>query len=162
MCTFVTSGSSSGAELVAVRTMSPKSYNASPGITVSRSITQIPSPVASSSRTLLSFVSLCVTTVGISPARCKARSRSASAWRARAKSISDFTPAARLQTSASTAWSSARKRDAVSWNCGIVSWSGPPGRSTRSFWNSPKALAAASACAVVSMRSWPVARSTKM
>jgi len=51
-------------EFVVERTMSPKSYGASPGITVSRSTTQIASPVSSSSITLLNLVSLWVTRSG--------------------------------------------------------------------------------------------------
>src|ERR1039458_1966124 len=86
MVTLERSCSSSIAGLVVVRTMSPKSYGASPGITVSRSITQMPSPVVSSNMTLLNLVSLWVTRSG----RFASSNTPVMDLRASAKSISDL------------------------------------------------------------------------
>ena len=58
---------------------------------VSRSITQTPSAVTSSSSTLLSLVSLWVTRSGMSPEAIRSVMREQSAARARAKSISAAT-----------------------------------------------------------------------
>ena len=67
---------------------SPKSYAARPGITVSKSMTQTPRPVFASSSTLFSFVSLCVTRRGISPAASASISTCTSRSRSRQNSIS--------------------------------------------------------------------------
>lgn len=66
--TLFRSFSSSAAVLAPKRIASPKSWAANPGITVSRSMTQMALPLALSNSTLFNLVSLCVTRSGISPA----------------------------------------------------------------------------------------------
>ena len=68
-------------------------------MTVSRSITQMPRPVASSSITLLSLVSLCVTRSGISPRALRSSRREKESARASTNAISAFTSFARLSAS---------------------------------------------------------------
>ncbi len=138
---------SSAADTVIVRSMSPKSKCARPGMTVSRSITQTALSVCSSSMTLLIFASLCAIRIGRSPAAMSFEKSVMCASVARAYSISGPQDPARSCAS----WSSARRncssRDIVSWKPGIVSCKGGPGRSSMRRWNQPKAAAASRACA---------------
>src|ERR1035441_2696159 len=73
-------------------------------------MTQTPSPVASSSITLFSLQSLCVTRSGTRPCACKSSSTSTNGSCRSANSISAFTPAARLQASCSIARRRASQR----------------------------------------------------
>ena len=81
----------------------------------------MPSCVASSSITLLNFVSLCVVRSGKTPCACRSTSREVIGLRRKAKSISARASLARLATSASMAFSKAAKRLGVLWKSGIVS-----------------------------------------
>ena len=95
--------SSSSAVLAPVRIESPKSFITRPGITVSRSITQIPFPVRSSIITLFNLVSLCVTRRESSPLSRRSINSLATALCCLINSISRCTLAARPQTSSATA-----------------------------------------------------------
>ena len=121
--TFVRSVSSSSAVLAPKRMESPKSFIASPGITVSRSITQIPFPVLSSSITLFNFVSLCVTRSGSSCLSSISAKQLAISSLSRTNRISFSTEAALPITSSSTAFLNSANRFLVSWNFSIVSCS---------------------------------------
>ena len=112
-------------------------------MTVSRSMTQMPSPVRSSIMTLLSLVSLWVTRSGMRPAASPSTTTPVSFSRARTKSISGRTPEARPAGSCSSASRKASKRFRVWWKLGMVSWSRSPGRRASIFWKLPKAFEAA-------------------
>ena len=101
--TFDKSFSSSSPVLAPNRMASPKSFTASPGITVSRSITQMPFLVSLSTIILFSLVSLCVTRRGIFPSASKSPSTQAVSFRDLKNSISSRAFSALLHTSASTA-----------------------------------------------------------
>ena len=79
-------------------------------MTVSRSMTQRPAPVASSSRTLLIFVSLWVTRVGMVPSASPLTTAPILSCLARQKSISFLASAARLHLSASRDFKKFSKR----------------------------------------------------
>ena len=113
--------SSSAPVLAPKRMASPKSFTASPGITVSRSITQIALPVLLSIIILLSFVSLCVTRSGISPFAWRFEKQHATSSWSNTNWISFLTPAARLLISVSTALLKTSNLAFVSWNPSIVS-----------------------------------------
>ena len=133
--------SSSAPVLAPKRMESPKSFTASPGITVSRSITQRTFPVVLSIRTLLDLVSLCVTRSGSSPASNRSPSTQATSYRSFINRISCCTPAALPHTSSSTAFSNAANRALVSWKPAMVSVRVSAGKSASILWKLPKATA---------------------
>ena len=96
------------------RMESPKSNAARPGITVSRSMTHTASPVALSIKTLLIFVSLCVTFSGSLPSSSRFIKSPQSVSRAFANSSSAATFFKRPALSSRTASISCRKRAGVS------------------------------------------------
>ena len=119
--TFVKSGSSSAPDVAPERIQSPKSYAARPGIIVSRSITQSASCESASTKTLLIFVSLCVTRNGKIPASSLSVKACMSSLRANKKSISSLTLAALPTGSASNVFKKVSNLTGVLWKFGIAS-----------------------------------------
>ena len=109
-CTRSRFFSSSAAVAAPKRMESPKSFAASPGIIVSRSIMHRPFPLLESKRILFNFVSLCVTRSGSVPSSCRLTSTAQSSFLFNTKSISGRHPALRFFKSRFRATSKASNR----------------------------------------------------